>query len=729
MATIPRTYILTTKEKALTYPLKNGQIIAAYDSDAVWYDAPDNGATTGNPVRRKISGIRVVTSLPESPMEGILYVLTETGKTLPYKSDNPVYEIYTWISDTSSWILVGANYVDENVKSSVASDAWLSSKPIYLTGSIEVDTEVGPLLKTDVVYIDFVNDRITLHVPYVDGLAKEAIHADNADNADKADKDKHDNAITSYVKGITSDYSGGAPCTTITVTDGDGHTTSIQAKDTQYGIFNSNTAGLVAGSGTNPSNKILTGTGWVNTDEITIGTAGKAIGDKNGKDITEYLANASGNNGENPATQLIFTRGDNSQKTIQIKTYNRFSASEDGVVAKASGAGDNLKFLRGDNTWQNLPEFTGTDAGVVPASGDASKYLAGDGNWKSAFVAATSSTAGTVGLVPAPTTDDVNKVLSNEGWVINGTSSTANADPTRPLYLVGASVQSAGNESTQTYSEANVRILNGKLYQSDDSATPVATQVVDLTSAQALTNKTYEGYNLDSACSYPVTDDIYPNHTDTFTGDGSKVEFNFTQDVATVTEVTIDNEPTTAYSIVECEDYADSIPYAVGAYCIYEDAQEIRNIYRCNTAITTPESWDETHWTLVVSDIASPDLIVFTSAPGSNTTISVDYTALASGTLPTSDAVSTFVAESIATVVDIANNHVNNEVVANYYDETHSYSIGNFCMFMATGDDYAKLYKCRQATSGTTSNPEDFDPTKWTATTIMQAILDLIPHS
>ena len=65
---------------------------------------------------------------------------------------------------------------------------------------------------------------------------------------------------------------------------------------------------------------------------------------------------------------------------------------------------------------------TAGSAGLVPApsAGDQDKFLAGDGIWKvpsggSDMTGATESTAGTHGLVPAPAAGDQNKVLKGDG--------------------------------------------------------------------------------------------------------------------------------------------------------------------------------------------------------------------------------------------------------------------------------------------------------------------------
>tara|TARA_E500000331_G_scaffold354164_1_gene406508 strand:+ start:3137 stop:4894 length:1758 start_codon:yes stop_codon:yes gene_type:complete len=65
-------------------------------------------------------------------------------------------------------------------------------------------------------------------------------------------------------------------------------------------------------------------------------------------------------------------------------TYNVFSTTEDGLVPQSPGG--TTKFLRADGTWDLPPTytaFTGTDAGLVPAStsGESTKFLRSDGSW------------------------------------------------------------------------------------------------------------------------------------------------------------------------------------------------------------------------------------------------------------------------------------------------------------------------------------------------------------
>ena len=133
-------------------------------------------------------------------------------------------------------------------------------------------------------------------------------------------------------------------------------------------------------------------------------------------------------------------------------------------------SGDTSKFLKGDGTWDTptgttYSDFTGTNgtaAGVhgsvpAPTTDDANKVLGSSGSWIGAFGAATASAAGTTGLVPAPGIGAEAKVLNGSGqWVdlptvnnatltvqLNGTSKgtfTANASSPATININGVEV-------------------------------------------------------------------------------------------------------------------------------------------------------------------------------------------------------------------------------------------------------------------------------------------------
>ena len=708
-ASYPRKYYFASNDEIIApnvIPLSAGNVIAAYDTDAIYYDVP-NGVGE-EVIRRKANGIEFVGNMSDARQEPTTIFIVKTGTTTDESGETiNTYSGYRWNNDlsTPAFEEVFNNLRDFKVKSDVIS----GDTKAYLVGSISNSSTVGTLLKgTPYLTAD---GKIHADLEGHADTADTAQTAHEADLATNAINDSNEQPITSYFRGASSNYSGGN-FSTLTFTLGNGNETEpIKIPNTEYGIFTASTKGLVDSPtpahtvASDSTNKVLTGSGWMNKDDITIGTATKAVGDKNGNDITDYLYSVVADD-NNAATQLLFTHGDSTtQNDIKLKTYDVFTTSTDGLVPAASGTGDTSKFLRGDHTWQSVP---------IPSTGDATKYLAGDGTWKGVFTSATSSTDGTLGLVPAPEDTDVYKVLSNEGWVVNGTGSSQETDTTRPLYLVGANSQGNANQPMTTYSNANVYAFEGKLYQANDSATPAPVQVVDLSSAQALTNKTYEGYALEDACSYPSTDSIYDTYEDAFEGDGNQKIFNLLHDATNLISVTRAGVVVSHadYTFIQGEEYSDETLYAIDDYCVHDNS-----IWKCLIPITTtPHEWDSSEWSEIVQNITSPDIVIFNTIPGAGLPIVIRYDQLISNTLPTTDAVSQF-------VLGLSANHINNQVIADYYDEKTSYLVGQYCMFQYADDDYVKLYRCTHATSGTATNPEDFGPGDWEATVISDILV------
>lgn len=126
----------------------------------------------------------------------------------------------------------------------------------------------------------------------------------------------------------------------------------------------------------------------------------------------------------------------------------------------------------------------------------------------SVMLGASSSADGKSGLVPQPTKGNQGKFLRGDGaWAVpTDTKNTAGStNSSSKLFLIGATSQGA---NPQTYSNANVYISSttdseGKTYYNLYSN---GIQVVNLSDAQALTNKTYNGYTLAAACAKGVTD-------------------------------------------------------------------------------------------------------------------------------------------------------------------------------------------------------------------------------
>lgn len=671
MPTIPRVFKMTSSAGLNDIQPVAGQIIALYDTDAVYYDVPQDGTENSAPERRKVSGVRVVNILPEagSAMFDIIYVYIPSDEDAEKMPDgSPVYELRVRVDDGEGahLVLVGTNRNDVNV----TTDLIDTTIPFYLTGSTSNESVTGTLVKSAKLYATVTDNKVTLHADVFDGTVAQASHAITADSATRADEDNNGNDIVTYVRGISaSEPSTGG--TQITFTHGNGDTDIVTTKDTTYSRFGAGDGlGLVPGYGSQqPSEVILTGSGWTAVGDISIGTAQKAIGDKNSKDITSYLAFAA----VNQNNQLIFTDGaGNLQPPIPFPTYSVFDDNTNGLVPAPTSANRD-KFLKGDHTWSAIPNYTPGTAGLVPpaSTGATNQYLDVSGAWKGVFVPATDSVNGSVGLVPAPTTSDVNGVLGNNGWVINGTGSSADPNTTTPTYLVGAKSQSA--TATQTYSNSSVYMVDGKLYQRDGST---SSQVVDLTSSQVLSNKQVSidgnAYALGTACSYTATDTVAQSYDDEFTGDGTTLEFTLTHVATDISLVTINDTPVAA---------AD--------YSLGDDNNSI----------------------------------IFVSAPSNAAAIVVTYISVPDDTIPTSEGVYKHVAESIGDLVGIADSKVANQVIAGIYNtDTSGYSVGAYCMYQSETEDFAKLYRCTQ----TVALGDSFDPTKWSETTVMQEILNLL---
>ena len=96
------------------------------------------------------------------------------------------------------------------------------------------------------------------------------------------------------------------------------------------------------------------------------GVMNKALGDKNGKDLTTYVTGLSVN-----GRTVTFTKGDGTSGTIQTQDTNTTYSAFKGATSSAAGgtglvpapaAGQQARFLRGDGTWQTPPNTTYNNA-------------------------------------------------------------------------------------------------------------------------------------------------------------------------------------------------------------------------------------------------------------------------------------------------------------------------------------------------------------------------------
>ena len=669
MATIPRTYLTTSKTGLASIPPRNGQVISVWDSDEVWYDAPANGQRDGQPIRRKISGVRIVENLPEDPMEGIIYVYVGPHGTLP-ETDEPIYDIRVW--DDGQWKTVGNNWEDSFVESKVDDEG-----TFYLVGSPDSADSKGSLKKASDVFVQ----ADVIHAN-LEGTASNATEAEHAARATLADKATNDNAstpkaITGYLYDVASDATTNLG-STITFTKGDGTNTSIRVSDTTYNVFTQSTEGLVKGWGesqaSSASQAILLGSGWADISTVTMPTADEADKDSAGNVITAtYVKDASYDVINH---ELTLVHGDNTTGTpisIPDTTYSVFTTNDDGLVPAASSPGDTDKFLKGDRTWADIsasvPVYNGTDRtpGLVPSStaGTGLKYLSDSGTWVGV------ASQDTNGLVPGPTSADGNKFLQYD--IINDTAVWTDApdtlnttgstnDTTNKLFVVGATVQ---DTSTETNTNQNVYIQNNRLYQYDSDHSQTA-QVVDLTSTQNLTNKRYEGMELKSAASRAYANSVANASFDIFTGTGSQTTFVFTTGAINITSVVVNGSAVTSGYHLE----------------------------------------------------AATNAIVFDTAPANNATIRVDYQSNLGDDLPTNNAVMIYVNSTVPAM--ISNSVVVPLALAPEYDSTVSYSVNDWCTY--NDSDNYMLYRCISATTGT------FDDQAWQSYTVIEAIKYLIAN-
>ena len=631
MATIPRSYMTTSKHGLSSVPLKNGQVISIWDSDEVWYDAPADGSRDGTPIRRKISGVRVVSTLPDNPMEGIAYIYLGSSEILP--DGSPLYEIRIWAKSGNNydWYVVGTNKDDSNVKTEI------SDNKFYIVGTSDIsDNAVGSLLKNSNVYV--LAGEIYGDLKGNADTATECNHAATADLATGAINDNYSTPqpITSYLRGVSSSSSTG---TTLTFTKGDGTTFNVMVADTQYGIYTSSDPGLVNGTNvtvvSDNTDLILSGSGWIDINNITMPSADHATSaDEDGLNQTiasTYIASLSFDNSTRELTPVLGDGNNGTAVTIPDTTYTQFTLSADGLVP-ASGSGS--LFLRGDATWQQA--ITPNDiyqgatagaagvAGLVPAaaSGETNKYLKSDGTWDGTIGSVFSQN--TNGLVPGPASNDPSLSLKDDGtWTAcPDTLNTVGAtdDTINSLYVVGSPTQSS---SAQSYTNQYVFINSGKLYQSNGAGTPSAVQVVDVSSTQALTNKTYEGYTLGTACAATVASSVAMDST-LPTGNAVTSYVN-----GRIGSVQTDIATKASNSIVAA-DYDDtSTSYAIGDYCMYDDGNGAL-LYKCTTAITAPAgAFDDTKW---VSTTITGGILTGTLTAGS-TSVTISDASIVAGSM------------------------------------------------------------------------------------------------
>lgn len=446
-----RKYFSVTSNDLPSIPVVAGNVISVTDTDALYYDAPDDlNNVRGTATRRKASGIRFVGTLPKDPklrVPGVIYI-TEHG--IYPTTNKPIYKFFTWDDARQDYVEISNNNNDNEVLIKPVTDV----QKMYLTG----DTTLGPittyLYKNTDVYLTLQENNEYLLNVNISGRATTAINANFADSATSAHSATYDSEgdnakiISDYVYDV---YQSG---NNITFAKGSGATTSVTITDTTYGRYTSQDDGLVPNTSesvVDTSGLMLMGSGWVLADSFVANLAAKSTNDGLDQEITSTYIKSIELNG----TTISITSGDGTPRpSIELPTYS-------------------------------YSEYTGTTAGLVPANGGSiTKYLSGMGTWEDAprYDVFSVDSQGLVPIAPSDVGDSV--VLNAQGeWIDIGGKVTSESTDDK-LYMLGTTMQSS--DMTTPYTQSGVYIENGSLYSN-------STLVATADNAMALSNKHMRG--------------------------------------------------------------------------------------------------------------------------------------------------------------------------------------------------------------------------------------------
>ena len=153
----------------------------------------------------------------------------------------------------------------------------------------------------------------------------------------------------------------------------------------------------------------------------TSGVVAKALGDKNGKDLSSYIADAQIND-----HKITLTKGDGTPVEITVPdndtTYSEATTSDAGLMSAA------------DKT-----KLDGLDTALAGKANAEHDHTMSDITDLTTMAAATAEAAGAAGLVPAPQAGDQGKFLTGAGTWSSVTLATfgVTASATEINYLTG----------------------------------------------------------------------------------------------------------------------------------------------------------------------------------------------------------------------------------------------------------------------------------------------------
>ena len=179
------------------------------------------------------------------------------------------------------------------------------------------------------------------------------------------------------------------------------------------------------------------------------GVVAKALGDKNGKDITSYVTNLT-----SEGTKVTFTKGDGTSGsfTTQDTTYAEATDSKAGLMSAADKA--KLNGIANNANNYTHPSHTAAKEGLYKvtvdglghvtdttavAKGDITALgIPGQDTTYNAFRGASGTAAGAAGLVPAPAQGDQAKFLKADGTWATPTNTTYGEATTETAGLMSA---------------------------------------------------------------------------------------------------------------------------------------------------------------------------------------------------------------------------------------------------------------------------------------------------
>ena len=394
-------------------------------NDGTW-GTPAN--TTYNDMKGATASAAGTRGLVPAPAAGAqAKFLRGDGTWAATPNDNTTYDVFTGASSTTdgSSGLVPKPSKGDQAKYLRADGVWASpantdtkvtntlatTTKAYITGTTSATTNTGTQIFDTGVYLD--TTAGTLVATKFSGAL-----SGNADSSTKATNDSLNNPITGYVKSLSINGR------TITITKGDGTTSTITTQDNDhtYNDFTgaSSTAGgkngLVPAPAVGQQDRFLKADGtWAvptdTNDKVTntLNTAAKAY-------ITGTTSATT-----NTGTQ-VFDTGVYLDTTAGTLVATKFKGALEGNASTASSA------TKATNDSKDQA-ITGYIRGLS-VSGRVITYTKGDGttgtittqdtnSTYNVFTGATADAAGSTGLVPAPAKGDQAKFLRADGtWVV-----------------------------------------------------------------------------------------------------------------------------------------------------------------------------------------------------------------------------------------------------------------------------------------------------------------------